>query len=91
MLGEDGSEGYHMTIQGDQLSIQVARAGISLEVTDSDARDQYVEDFFYRSLIATVRSTERDSAERDAADLDALAKLHHRLYQGPKVVTSVDL
>ncbi len=92
VLDQDGNENYSMTIRKDtarQDTFDVFASGAA--VTDAVRREQYITDFLYRSLIATVRSTDRTPQERVAADEDALTKLQHRLYRGPKVVTSIDL
>ncbi len=92
VLGQDGNESYSMAIAKDaarQDRFDIFASGVV--VTDAVRREQYITDFLYRSLIATVRSTDRTPQERMEADEDALAKLHQRLYRGPKVVTSIDL
>ena len=88
---EAGQQCYRMTVRGGELRIQTQIGSGMAEVTDPEQRERYIEDFIWRSIVATIRTTGRDPQERELADLDSLAKLHMRLYQGPKVVTPVDL
>jgi hypothetical protein len=55
-----------------------------------EERDRLVADFLYRSLVATVRTTERSFEAREDADLDALIKLERRLYDGRRKVVARD-
>ena len=80
-------EGYRMAVSEGELSIRRART--NSEVTDESERDALVVDFLYRSLIATVRTTDRDISQREDADLDALIKLERRFYDGRKVVSAM--
>ena len=90
VLEADGHS-YHMGIGRDGLSIQSTRQGGRAEVVDVEERDRLVMDFLYRSLIATVRTTDRPLQERQDADLDALIKLEQRTYDGRrKVVTATE-
>ncbi len=92
VLDENGHDYYRMIIRKDDSRQDVFSILVNdSEVTDAARREQYITDFLYRSLIATVRSTDRTPQERMEADEDALIKLQHRLYHGPKVVTSIDL
>jgi hypothetical protein len=78
---------YRMTVAGGELT--VLREGEP--VLDEAERDRLVTDFLYRSLIATVRTTDRSFQDRIDADLDALIKLEKRTYDGRrKVVTATD-
>lgn len=78
---------YRMTVARGELGIMRGDE----PVLDQDERDRLVTDFLYRSLIATVRSTDRSSDERIDADLDALIKLERRTYDGRrKVVTATE-
>ncbi len=83
----EAAEHYRLTVTGGELSVR--RASSDHEVVDPSEREALITDFLYRSLIATVRTTDRGVAEREAADLDALVKLERRFYGGRKVTSAM--
>lgn len=88
VLGEDG---YRIHVLADQ-SVQVYNypGRAQDQVRDADEEADKIRDFFYRSLIATVRTTDRDPAARKLADQDAIGKLEVRLYGGRKHTAGIE-
>lgn len=87
VLDVDGRKAaYRMSVAKGELAIHRGEK----PVLESAERDRLVTDFLYRSLIATVRSTERSPGAREDADLDALVKLEQRTYDGRRKAMAYD-
>lgn len=83
----EAAEHYRLSVSNGELSVK--RANSDREVVDSAEREALITDFLYRSLIATVRTTDRGVEERESADLDALIKLEQRFYGRRKVTSAM--
>lgn len=87
VLDVDGrNAAYRMSVAKGNLAIYRGKQ----PVVDSAERDRLVTDFLYRSLIATVRTTERSPEAREDADLDALVKLERRMHDGRRKSMAYD-
>lgn len=87
VLDLDGQNAaYRMSVANGELAVHRGEE----PVRDPEERDRLVTDFLYRSLIATVRTTERSFEAREDADLDALIKLERRSYGGRRKVVARD-